>query len=198
MTPRCRRSTPVQLCLIYLYWWDWSLGGWHTSLSTTNNRPLRLHKGTRNNGPLHSLFAWGRYIDTCDSWGIRRCQYYLRVHPNHGVGNDPHKNYHHDDNRSRHYNSSKNYSSINRYKKSVMSQKKYINGIVCHSTQVSMNCFDLPSAPALSTQSPCENNHVTEVTNDQKCSWGFISWLAAITLMFGLISTSYRLNWGTY
>ena len=160
MTPRCRRSTPVQLCLIYFilmgleFWWMAYIIVHH------NNRPLRLHKGTRNNGPLHSLFVWRRYIDTCDSWGIRRCQYYLRVHPNHGVGNDPHKNYH-DDNRSRHYNSSNNYSSINRYKKSVMSQKIYIHGIVCHSTQVSMNCFVLPSAPALSTQSPCENNHVT-------------------------------------
>ena len=55
-----------------------------------------------------------------------------------------------------------------RYKKCVMSQNEYIYGIVCHSTQVSMNCFDLPSAPVLS-QSPCENKHVSEVINDPKC-----------------------------
>ena len=128
-----------------------------------------------------------QYIDTGDSWGIKRSQYYLRVHPNHGVGNDHHKNYYRSDYWSRHSNISNNYNSSDRYKKSVLSQNEYITA--CYSTQVGMNCFDLPSALVLSTQSPCKHKHVTEVTNDPKGSWGLISWLAAITLLICLIST---------
>ena len=37
MTPTCLRLTPVQLCLIEIFSWDWSLGGQHTLICTTNN-----------------------------------------------------------------------------------------------------------------------------------------------------------------
>ena len=51
-----RHSTPVKLCFdIFLYWWEWSLGGWHTLFCTTSNRWLRHHKATCNNAALHYL-----------------------------------------------------------------------------------------------------------------------------------------------
>ena len=38
LTQRCRRSTNVQLCLIFLYLCGLSLNGWHASFCITNNR----------------------------------------------------------------------------------------------------------------------------------------------------------------